>query len=102
MPLLEMDSAEVREVLSDHAVLGLEVARNAKDKMRPGGTPLLIGAPPKPRSGGQPGDSRAVVGGGGDALQRVAEGVEVDSVEVVEEVAAQADVVGGGGFLVAL
>jgi len=42
MPLLEMDSAEVREVLSDHAVLGLEVARNAKDKMRPGGTPLLI------------------------------------------------------------
>jgi hypothetical protein len=43
-----------------------------------------------------------VVGGGGDALQRVAEGVEVDSFEVVEEVAAQADVVGGRGFLVAL
>jgi NAD(P)-dependent dehydrogenase (short-subunit alcohol dehydrogenase family) len=42
-PLLEMDSAQVREVLSDHVVLGLEVARNAKDKMRPGGTLLLMG-----------------------------------------------------------
>jgi NAD(P)-dependent dehydrogenase (short-subunit alcohol dehydrogenase family) len=42
-PLLEMDSAQVREVLSDHVVLGLEVARNAKDKMRAGGTLLLMG-----------------------------------------------------------
>ena len=42
-PLLEMDSTDVREALSDHAVLGLEVARNARDKMRPGGTLLLMG-----------------------------------------------------------
>ena len=28
-PLLEMDPAEVREVMSDHVVLGLDVARNA-------------------------------------------------------------------------
>jgi NAD(P)-dependent dehydrogenase (short-subunit alcohol dehydrogenase family) len=42
-PLLEMDPAEVRDVLSDHLVLGLEVARTAAGKMRPGGTLLLIG-----------------------------------------------------------
>ena len=42
-PLLEMDAAEVREVLSDHVVLGLEVARHAAPKMRPGGTLLLMG-----------------------------------------------------------
>jgi NAD(P)-dependent dehydrogenase (short-subunit alcohol dehydrogenase family) len=42
-PLLEMDSARVREALSDHVVLGLEVARNAAGKMRPGGTLLLMG-----------------------------------------------------------
>jgi NAD(P)-dependent dehydrogenase (short-subunit alcohol dehydrogenase family) len=42
-PLLEMDSAEVRDGLSDHAVLGLDVARNARPKMRPGGTLLLMG-----------------------------------------------------------
>ncbi len=42
-PLLEMDSAEVRDAISDHVVLGLEVARNAAGKMRPGGTLLLIG-----------------------------------------------------------
>jgi NAD(P)-dependent dehydrogenase (short-subunit alcohol dehydrogenase family) len=41
--LLEMHSAEVREALSDHLVLGLEVARNAVGKMRPGGTLLLMG-----------------------------------------------------------
>ena len=34
-PLLEMDSDEVREQLSGHVVLGLEVARNAASKMRP-------------------------------------------------------------------
>ena len=28
-PLLEMDAGQVREALSDHMVLGLEVARNA-------------------------------------------------------------------------
>ena len=43
VPLLEMDAAEVRNALSNHVVLGLEVARNARGKMRPGGTLLLMG-----------------------------------------------------------
>ena len=42
-PLLEMDLAEVRQALTGHVVLGLEVARHAADKMRPGGTLLLMG-----------------------------------------------------------
>ncbi len=42
-PMLEMGSAEVREALSDHVVLTLEVARNAVGKMRPGGTLLFLG-----------------------------------------------------------
>jgi NAD(P)-dependent dehydrogenase (short-subunit alcohol dehydrogenase family) len=42
-PLLEMDSAQVREAISDHVVLALEVARHAAGKMRPGGTLLLMG-----------------------------------------------------------
>ena len=42
-PLLEMDAADVRDALSDHAVLGLEVARAARARMRPGGTLLLMG-----------------------------------------------------------
>ncbi len=42
-PLLEMDPAEVRDAISDHAVLALEVARNAAGTMRPGGTLLFIG-----------------------------------------------------------
>jgi NAD(P)-dependent dehydrogenase (short-subunit alcohol dehydrogenase family) len=42
-PLLEMDAAEVREALSDHIVLGLEVARNAAARMRPGGTLVFMG-----------------------------------------------------------
>jgi NAD(P)-dependent dehydrogenase (short-subunit alcohol dehydrogenase family) len=42
-PLLEMDSAEVRDAISEHLVLALEVARNAAGKMRSGGTLLLIG-----------------------------------------------------------
>ena len=42
-PLLEMSAAEVREALSDHVVLGLEVARSAAGKMRPGGTLILVG-----------------------------------------------------------
>jgi NAD(P)-dependent dehydrogenase (short-subunit alcohol dehydrogenase family) len=41
--MLEMDSADVREALSNHVVLGLEVARNARGKMRAGGTLLLMG-----------------------------------------------------------
>ena len=42
-PLLEMDAAEVREAISDHVVLALEVARHAAGTVRPGGTLLLIG-----------------------------------------------------------
>jgi NAD(P)-dependent dehydrogenase (short-subunit alcohol dehydrogenase family) len=42
-PLLEVDSAVVRDALSDHIVLGLEVARNAVGKMRPGGTLIFMG-----------------------------------------------------------
>jgi NAD(P)-dependent dehydrogenase (short-subunit alcohol dehydrogenase family) len=42
-PLLEMDAAEVRDAISDHVVLALEVARSAAGKMRPGGTLLLTG-----------------------------------------------------------
>ena len=42
-PLLEMDAAEVRQAISEHVVLGLEVARNAAGKMRTGGTLLLMG-----------------------------------------------------------
>jgi NAD(P)-dependent dehydrogenase (short-subunit alcohol dehydrogenase family) len=42
-PLLEMDAEQVREALTDHAVLALEVARNAAGKMRPGGTLLFMG-----------------------------------------------------------
>ena len=42
-PLLEMDADQVRQALSDHVVLALEVARNAAAKTRPGGTLLLMG-----------------------------------------------------------
>ena len=42
-PLLEMDSARVRDALSDHVVLTLEVARHAAGMMRPGGTLLFMG-----------------------------------------------------------
>jgi len=42
-PLLDMDAAEVRDALSDHAVVALEVARNVVGKMRPAGTLLLMG-----------------------------------------------------------
>ena len=41
--LLERDSDEVRLALTDHVVLSLEVARNAADRMRPGGTLIFIG-----------------------------------------------------------
>jgi NAD(P)-dependent dehydrogenase (short-subunit alcohol dehydrogenase family) len=43
VPLLEMDADEVREALGGHVVLGLEVARSARGKMRPGGTLVLMG-----------------------------------------------------------
>jgi NAD(P)-dependent dehydrogenase (short-subunit alcohol dehydrogenase family) len=42
-PLLEMNADEVRDALSGHVVQGLEVARNAVGKMRPGGTLLFMG-----------------------------------------------------------
>ena len=42
-PLLDMDANDVRRGLGDHVVLGLEVARCAAPKMRPGGTLLLMG-----------------------------------------------------------
>jgi NAD(P)-dependent dehydrogenase (short-subunit alcohol dehydrogenase family) len=42
-PLLEMDSEEVRQAVSGHIVLGLDVARNAVGKMRPGGSLVLMG-----------------------------------------------------------
>ena len=42
-PLLEMSPEQVRDGLSDHIVLGLAVARNAHQKMRPGGTLILMG-----------------------------------------------------------
>jgi NAD(P)-dependent dehydrogenase (short-subunit alcohol dehydrogenase family) len=43
VPLLEMDAADVRDALSGHVVLGLEVARNARARMRPGGSLVLMG-----------------------------------------------------------
>jgi NAD(P)-dependent dehydrogenase (short-subunit alcohol dehydrogenase family) len=42
-PLLEMNAAQVRDSLSGHVVVGLEVARNAAGKMRSGGTLLFMG-----------------------------------------------------------
>ena len=42
-PLLEMDVDDVRAALSGHVVLGLEVARSARAKMRPGGSLILVG-----------------------------------------------------------
>jgi NAD(P)-dependent dehydrogenase (short-subunit alcohol dehydrogenase family) len=43
VPLLEMDAEQVRDALGDHVVLGLEVARNAAGKMRPGGSLIFMG-----------------------------------------------------------
>src|SRR5690348_11362590 len=42
-PLLEMTSDQVRRAVGDHLAVGLEVARNAAPKMRPGGSLLLMG-----------------------------------------------------------
>jgi NAD(P)-dependent dehydrogenase (short-subunit alcohol dehydrogenase family) len=42
-PMLEMDADGVRDALSDHVVVALEVARHAVGRMRPGGTLLLVG-----------------------------------------------------------
>jgi NAD(P)-dependent dehydrogenase (short-subunit alcohol dehydrogenase family) len=43
VPLLDMTADQVRDALTDHAVLALEVARNAAGRMRPGGTLLFVG-----------------------------------------------------------
>ena len=42
-PLLEMDSDQVRQAVSGHIVLALDVARHAVGKMRPGGSLILMG-----------------------------------------------------------
>src|SRR5947208_6990977 len=42
-PLLEMTPDQVREMLSDHVVQGLEVARSACGKMRAGGSLIFMG-----------------------------------------------------------
>ena len=42
-PLLEMDLAQVGQAISGHAVLYLDVARNAAPKMRAGGTLVFMG-----------------------------------------------------------
>ncbi|MCU7826866.1 SDR family oxidoreductase [Kitasatospora sp. DSM 101779] len=42
-PLLAMSAAQVRDALSDHAVLQLEVARNAVGRVRPGGSLVFMG-----------------------------------------------------------
>src|SRR6202047_1272128 len=55
-PLLEMDSAQVRDAISDHVVTALMVARNAAPKMGPGGTLLLMGG----TGGGGGGGGRGV------------------------------------------
>jgi NAD(P)-dependent dehydrogenase (short-subunit alcohol dehydrogenase family) len=42
-PLLQMDADQVREALTDHAVLAVEIARHAVGKVRPGGALVLMG-----------------------------------------------------------
>jgi NAD(P)-dependent dehydrogenase (short-subunit alcohol dehydrogenase family) len=42
-PLLQMDSEQVRQALSDRVVVALLIARSAAGKMRPGGSFLFIG-----------------------------------------------------------
>jgi NAD(P)-dependent dehydrogenase (short-subunit alcohol dehydrogenase family) len=42
-PMLDMSSDDVRQALSGHIVVALDVARNAVGKMRPGGSLLLMG-----------------------------------------------------------
>ena len=41
--MLEMDADQVRRAIGDHVALGLEIARNAAPKMRPGGTLIFMG-----------------------------------------------------------
>jgi NAD(P)-dependent dehydrogenase (short-subunit alcohol dehydrogenase family) len=42
-PLLDMDAAQVRDALGDHAGLDLEVARSAVGRVRPGGSLVFMG-----------------------------------------------------------
>ncbi|CDO11055.1 KR domain-containing protein [Mycolicibacterium cosmeticum] len=42
-PMLDISEDEIREALSGHAVLGLEVARHARSRIRPGGSLVLMG-----------------------------------------------------------
>ncbi|MDX1875168.1 SDR family oxidoreductase [Mycolicibacterium sp. 120266] len=42
-PMLDMGREEIREALSGHAMLGLEVARHAQARMRPSGSLVLMG-----------------------------------------------------------
>jgi NAD(P)-dependent dehydrogenase (short-subunit alcohol dehydrogenase family) len=42
-PLMEMTADQVRHEVGDHLALGLEIARGAAPKMRPGGALLLMG-----------------------------------------------------------
>lgn len=41
--MLEMDADQVRRAIGDHVALGLEIARNAAPKLRPGGTLIFMG-----------------------------------------------------------
>ncbi len=43
VPLLEMNAEQVHDTLGDHVVMALDVARASRDKMRPGGSLLLMG-----------------------------------------------------------
>jgi NAD(P)-dependent dehydrogenase (short-subunit alcohol dehydrogenase family) len=43
VPLLEMDADQLRHAIGDHVALGLDVARNAAHRMRPGGSLVLMG-----------------------------------------------------------
>jgi NAD(P)-dependent dehydrogenase (short-subunit alcohol dehydrogenase family) len=61
-PLLEMDPADIRDVLSDHVTLALTVTRNAVSKMRPGGTLLFMGG-----TGGRRIDHRLGIAAAGTA-----------------------------------
>jgi NAD(P)-dependent dehydrogenase (short-subunit alcohol dehydrogenase family) len=63
-PLLEMDSQQVRDALSDHIVVGLEVARNAVGKMRTGGTLVLMGG----TGGRRVGNGRGIISAATAAL----------------------------------
>jgi NAD(P)-dependent dehydrogenase (short-subunit alcohol dehydrogenase family) len=43
VPLLEMTADDVRDAMSGHILVTLDIARNAPSKMRPGGTLLFMG-----------------------------------------------------------